>query len=272
MGTKKIAVNSDYIVLKPGNSSKIDAHVLPEESPQELKYKSLDTSVVEVAPDGTVTAKKIGNTCIVVTNDDLSISVTVIVNNSGRKKSSGNSEDSDELVGEQEINIQYSVFINPVECSIVSKEMLKYLYENKKSTTIMGDGYTIRVDGDKIVNYANELSTKLGLIQKKNGDIEFTVNNGENLCGEITLSIDLEKNEGIESKKLYLFNASKNKYEQIQYESLDNISITKAGKYLFSEEKKLYIRDYRLAIIIGIGALMILLGGYIIVRRSYWFW
>lgn len=272
VNTKRISVNNDYLVLKPGSNSQITAKVYPEDSPQDIKFKSMDSAVAEVTSDGVVTAKKVGNTCIVVSNGDNSISITVIVNNSGRasKKSSG--DDTDEIVGEGEDDIYCSGFIDPKTCVMLSKEMLKYLYENKKSTTVMGEGYSIRVDGDKILNYANELSTEIDLVKKKGGNFEFVVNEGKNICGEIFLSFDTTKNRNLEGKKLYLYNESKKKYEQIQYDSLNNISITKAGKYLFSDGEKIHINAYKFYLICGISILLLLTGCFVVVKKKYWFW
>ena len=271
--TKKISLNTDYVVLKPGNTKQIVAKVYPEESPQIFKYKSLDNSVAEVTDEGLITAKKVGNTSIVVSNGDLSVSVTVIVNSNGKtsRKTNGNTVDGDNINDTQE-QIDCNDFIDSKKCTKVTKEMLKYLYENNKSTTIIGDGCTIRVDGDKILNYTNELSTDIRLSRNKKGNYEFVINGGKDICGEIFISFDSKQRNKIEGQKLFLYNKSKKKYEQIDFEDINAISITKAGKYRFSDMPKFNISSYKMIIVIGTVSLAFFLGCFVLVKKTYWFW
>ena len=150
--------------------------------------------------------------------------------------------------------------------------MLKYLYENNKSTTIIGDGYTIRVDGDKILNYTNELSTDIRLSRNKKGNYEFVINGGKDICGEIFISFDSKQRNKIEGQKLFLYNKSKKKYEQIDFEDINAISITKAGKYRFSDMPKFNISSYKMIIVIGTVSLAFFLGCFVLVKKTYWFW
>lgn len=270
--TKKLSVNNNYLVLKPGGTIQIEAKAYPEESSQNIKYKSLDSTIAEVAESGVVTAKKTGNTTIIVSNGDQSISITVIVNNTGKSSASVGHNNKSGLVEENEKTVICKDFIDPRTCLLISKEMLKYLYENKKSTLVTGSGYSIRIDGDKIVNYANELSTDIQLLKNNDGNYEFEINKGENICGEIFLSLDTKKNKDLIGKKLYLFNESKEKYEEIQYENMNCISITKAGHYLLSDGQRWSLTDYKLIFVIGSIAIIMLLAGFVVVKKSYWFW
>jgi len=270
--TKKLSVNNNYLVLKPGGTIQIEAKAYPEESSQNIKYKSLDSTIAEVTESGLVTAKQTGNTTIIVTNGDQSISITVIVNNSGKSSTSVGHNNKSGLVAENEKTVICKDFIDPRTCLLISKEMLKYLYENKKSTLVTGSGYSIRIDGDKIVNYANELSTDIQLLKNNDGNYEFDINKGENICGEIFLSLDTKKNKDLIGKKLYLFNESKEKYEEIQYENMNCISITKAGHYLLSDGQNWSLTDYKLIFVIGSIAIIMLLAGFVVVKKSYWFW
>ena len=68
---------------------------------------------------------------------------------------------------------------------------------------VTGDGYSIIIDGKKIVNYKNELNTDIEL--ERAGDcIKFNLNDGEYLGGEGTLHIDdvKERNKSHRSVKM----------------------------------------------------------------------
>ena len=180
-----------------------------------------------------------------------------------------------ELLGSQNNErIKYSKIIKQSECPKISSELLKYIYENSKSISVIGDGYTLRVDGNKILNYENELSTSIIMTTNKYGDCEFTVNDGNNLCGEISVSFDSEMAEKfcIKGKKLFLYNEAKNVYEKIQFDTLENISITKAGKYMFSDGKKRTKNNYVAMGFGGTSFILVLLGIYVGVKKKYWFW
>lgn len=50
--------------------------------------------------------------------------------------------------------------INAKDYPVLTSNMLKYLYQNKKSITIKGQDYTIYLKGEDIVNTENELITQ----------------------------------------------------------------------------------------------------------------
>lgn len=273
VATKKIELENDYYILKPGQSGKIKATVFPDDATQEITFKALDPSIASVSEDGNIIAKKIGNTSIIVSNGDVSISATVIVNTSGGKTEEGIVDAN--FYGQKKIeNINYSKIVKQSECPKISCELLRYIYENGKSICILGAGYTIKIDGDKILNYENEFSTSIVMNINKYGDCEFTVNDGNNLCGEIVVSFDSEIAEkySLNGKKLYLYNEAKNKYEKIYFDSLDSISITKAGKYMFSDGKKRAKNNYLTMGFGGTSFIFVLLGIYVGVKKQYWFW
>ena len=157
VATKKIELSKDYFILKPGQGDRISATVVPSDASQELTFKSLDPSIVSVSDDGSIKANKVGNTSVIVSNGDVSISATVIVNTSGKQATEENEIDS-EFAGSKAFgDIRYSKIVKQAECKRISSELLRYIYENSKSISVLGDGYTIHVDGDKILNYENEL-------------------------------------------------------------------------------------------------------------------
>lgn len=274
VATKKIELSKDYFIFRPGQSDRISATVFPSDASQELTFKSLDPSIVSVSDDGSIKANKVGNTSVIVSNGDVSISATVIVNASGKQATEENEIDS-EFAGSKAFgDIRYSKILKQAECKRISSELLRYIYENSKSISVLGDGYTIHVDGDKILNYENELLTGINLTTNKYGDCEFVINDGKNLCGEISISFDSEtvRKLCIKDKKLFLYNEAKRTYERIQFDTLENISITKAGKYMFSDGKIRTKNNYLAMGFGGTSFILVLLGIYVGVKKQYWFW
>src|SRR5699024_11954549 len=89
--TDGIHLNTNYLVLKPGETAQIRGSVSPSTAPQALTFRSSDTGVATVSGGGTVTAVGTGSTSIIVSNGDSSSMVTVIVNQGGSAGSSSSS-------------------------------------------------------------------------------------------------------------------------------------------------------------------------------------
>ena len=128
-------------------------------------------------------------------------------------------------------------------------------------------GYSIIIDGKKIVNYKNELNTDIEL--ERTGDcIKFNLNDGEYLCGEVTLHID-----DVKGKYLYLYNNVKHKYELVSTEDMSRLSLSTPGKYMITAKP---IREGSAAVryILIAGGIGIIAGiaVYVAVKRRYWFW
>ena len=83
---------------------------------------------------------------------------------------------------------------------------------------------------------------------------------------------EIAEKYSLNGKKLYLYNEAKNKYEKIYFDSLDSISITKAGKYMFSDGKKRAKNNYLTMGFGGTSFIFVLLGIYVGVKKQYWFW
>lgn len=259
-----IVLNSDYRVMKPGTTYQLTASVEPEGASGSLTYKSLDTAVASVSDSGLITAKASGNTAIIVSNGELQVSVTVIVNEEGIVEEETDvqseiSEDGEEKVPER-ITVQ--------EYPVVTSAMLKYLYRNKKTVTIVGDKYTIYLDGANIVNTENELYTKL-LFHKKDTGFSMEVNNGKKLCGKIVIELG-EKVAG--ERYLYLYNAEKGTYQKLSTDTMTSLEIDTAGTYLLTTEKLSGFKIHKA--VVGGGCVLILAvaGIFIGIRRQYWFW
>ncbi|MCD8248456.1 MAG: Ig-like domain-containing protein [Lachnospiraceae bacterium] len=261
VSTTKIVLESNYLILKQGGSYQLKPSVLPAEAEQALTYKSSDTSVATVSSGGLVTAKAVGSTTIIVSNGDLMVPVSVIVNDFYDE-----SEDNLELISEIMNSESYEITVYAQQLSVIDEEMLKFFYENKKILTVIGDGYTFTIEGEQIENYKNEMKTDIEL--EESDEIAFCMNDGENMCGPVTLYLD-----HAEGKYLYLYNVSKDKYELISAASLEEITITTPGQYRIVN-KKLADRDKSILIILITGTAAVITGvvAYIVIKKKYWFW
>lgn len=262
VATDGIKVNNDYLVLKQGSTFQLSTSVTPAEANQSVSYRSIDESVATVSDKGFVSAKKVGNTTILVTNGESSVAVSVIVNQS---TSSANQEDvSDSLVEEGK---EYADSVAASAVEKVDTDMLYHIYSTGKILEIVGDGYCIEIDGKNIVNYKNEFFTDIQLVQKEEG-IKFTLNKGEFLCGEVMIHLS-----EVNGKYLYLYNTSKEKYELIETDSLNDLKLTTAGEYLISSEKLSYSTvSIIYFVLFGVVVLLAGVGVYIGVKKRYWFW
>lgn len=273
VATKAIRMNRDYLVLKPGDSFTLSGTVAPSDAVQTLHYKSINTRVATVSSSGVVNAQTVGNTSIIVSNGDFQAAVSVIVNTSVDSTNNTDiAEDSSQTSG-QEIN--YDNTIRASEKAIVDTDMLKYLYENKAALLILGDGYSISLDGNNIVNYLNEFRTDIKLNTSSDPDssknvegISFEINGSNPICGDITLYLD-----NVSGRYLYLYNESKKQYEMISSSDLSEIQISTPGKYLITSEK-LIENDSRYKEIVMVGGILVLMGliAYIGIKKRYLFW
>ena len=262
VATAGIKVNNDYLVLKQGSTFQLSTTVTPVEANQSVTYRSIDESIATVSDKGFVSAKKVGNTTILVSNGESSAAVSVIVNQS---TSSTNKDDvSGSLVEEGK---EYADRVAASAVEKIDADTLYHIYSTGKLLEIVGDGYTIEIDGKDIVNYKNEFYTDIQLVQKEEGT-SFTLNKGEFLCGEVALHFS-EPN----GKYLYLYNTSKEKYELIQTDSLRDLKLTTPGEYLISSEMLSYSTvNIIYFIVFGVVAILVGVGVYIGVKKRYWFW
>jgi uncharacterized protein YjdB len=264
IGTTAIELNSNYQVMKPGATFQIKAEVKPAGAAGGITYKSMDSQIASVSASGVITAKSCGNTSVIVSNGDMQVSVTVIVNEEGI--STENEEV--ELPKENDKSIDFPEEVNAEDYSVISKEMLKYFYENKKVLTIKGDGYTMYIDGKDIVNYENELETEL-LFQEETEGFTLTINQGKKLCGKITIDISEKVTK---EKYLYLYSSEKERYQELETENIGTLKIDTPGKYLLTARQ---LSGMKVSIVfIAIGSVAVLIGVvvYVGVKKQYWFW
>lgn len=263
VATTGIQLNSDYQVMKPSETFQIKASVQPVEAESKIIYKSTNEKVATVSSKGVVTAKVCGSAAIIVTNGEAHVSVSVIVNENGVAN-----EQMEEPVENKQEGGLLPEKVTVHKYAVISKEMLKELYETEKRLTIQGDGYTIYLDGKDIVNYENDLKTALCFKIEKNG-FSFVVNGGGKLCGKI--KIDLSEKVTNE-KYLYLYNEQKGKYQLIATENIKELSIDTEGTYLLTSEP---LSEWQWNAVLMVVAIVVILAGvgvYIGVKKQYWFW
>lgn len=278
VGTTNIQLNSNYLILKVGEEFKINAKAIPENASQDILYKSSNSNIATVTNDGNIVAKSIGNATIIVSNGDMSKAITVIVNEVGQTSSNNLSEEKiEDYVLEEKLTYNEKDLINKIETEssinintsnfeIITKSILKKLYEKKAILSIEGEGYTLVINGKDIVNYENELTTLLKFNKEKKGT-SFVLNSNNNLPGKIRIELN---NKQI--KYIYLYNNSKEKYEILDNKNKSYVELDEGGKY-FITDRKLYNTNISLIGII-IGSTLILTGviTYIVVKKKYWFW
>lgn len=264
IATTAISLNSDYQVMKPKDTFQLKAEVQPAGAAGGITYKSMNSQVASVSASGVITAKSCGDTAIIVSNGDLQVSVTVIVNEEGTavSKEEADTENSEET------EHSYPDEVSVEEYPVITKKMLKYFYEKEKVLTIKGDGYTIYLDGKDIVNFENELETGLLFQQEENG-FTLVVNSGKKLCGKLTIDISERVTK---EKYLYLYNNEKDKYQKIEAKDISTLSIDTAGNYLLTIRSLSGFRVNAILIAVGILAVVIGIGVYIGVKKQYWFW
>lgn len=262
VATSRIEVNTNYLVMKLGETYQLSARVFPSEADQSILYESVDTDVISVSGGGLVTAKKCGNATVIVKNGDLSTAVTVIVNSDNKEEKK---ETTEEIVEKEEC---FENVIYAEETQVVTKEFLKYLYEQGEVLTIYGSGYTMQINGKEIVNWENELCTNLEFKEEKDG-VSFNLNRDKKLCGMIHIQFD---EDNISGKYVYLYNPSKNKYELLKEKNIHEMNLDTEGKYLITDKELSTDKIKVIMVIIALFVVIVLIGVYIGVKKRYWFW
>lgn len=262
VATSKIEVDTTYLVLQPGESHQLRAKAMPSEAGQAMTYETMAPEIASVTAHGLVTAKQCGSGTVVVKNEDTSTAVTVIVN--------AVSKAVEEKQGTklQAIKTEYENEMYAKDYPVITTEMLKYFYENNENLTMHGLGYSIKINGEEIENWENELYTDIELKQEKQGS-SFELNRSENMCGRVTIQFAQDVLHG---KYVYLYNESKDKYELLTELDVDSMELDTAGKYLVTEKK--LQNGYRgwIIFVLAMVVVVILSGVYVGVKKKYWFW
>lgn len=259
---KGIKIEKNYIVLKPNQTQQINAVIFPENATERvLSYSSSNTSVATVSDKGLIKAVDCGSASIIVKSMDVISTITVIVNKT--------SENSDNIIVDELQTMQTDIpkTVSVADCPLVTEEMLEQLYKSKATLEIIGNDYSLQINGVEIKNIENTLNTDIRLVKEKD-NLYFTLNEKENLCGNIKISIENAENY----KYLYLYNETQGKYRLIKNSNLKDLDLNSNGKYMLTNSKVIYSRFPWAVIIIVSTILLVLSIIYIIFKRRYWFW
>ena len=284
--TDGIHLNTNYLVLKPGDTAQITGSVTPSTAPQGLTFRSSDTSVAIVNGAGLVTAVGTGSTSIVVSNGDSSSMVTVIVNqggasgggsaSSGGASSSGGGassqpEASDDPVIQQINDAQGTlVNLNQADVPTITSAMLDALRRTGKQMSVTGEGYILTVNGADIRNTQNELSTAVAFAPSASEDgVEFTLNEGGAMPCTVSLTLT-GSNAGY--SRLYLYNQATGQWQYLNSYADGVVTTDTAGRYLLTNDTLTFIHMNIYALAAAGVVLVAIVVVYIAVKKRYWFW
>ena len=284
--TDGIHLNTNYLVLKPGDTAQITGSVTPSTAPQGLTFRSSDTSVAIVNGAGLVTAVGTGSTSIVVSNGDSSSMVTVIVNqggtpgggsaSSGGASSSGGGassqpEASDDPVIQQINDAQGDlVNLNQADVPAITSAMLDALRRTGKQMSVTGEGYILTVNGADIRNTQNELSTAVAFAPSAAEDgVEFTLNEGGAMPCTVSLTLT-GSNAGY--SRLYLYNQATGQWQYLNSYADGVVTTDTAGRYLLTNDTLTFIHMNIYALAAAGVVLVAIVVVYIAVKKRYWFW
>ena len=274
--TESISVKSRYIVLKPGQQFGLEAKVSPPGASQVIKYKSQNEDIASADENGIITANDNGSTSIVISNEDYTMSVNVIVNTDG-KVNADDSKAND--INDSSIKSQDKLaekIRNSAEETIVasnvkkiSSEVLREMYGTDKKLIIECDGYDIYLNGCDISNAENELFTELDFTETDNG-IMLSQSEQYRLPGKISIKL---RNSKSDYKYFYMCSNDGKSFRKLNALSGDNtFSINSAGDYLLTTERAESFRINIVWVLGAAGVILVMSVVYIFTKRKYWFW
>lgn len=281
--TVKIASNESYLTLMPGETFQLTTLVFPSTAEQKCTYTSTNDSIIITDAEGLITAKGYGIASIIISNGDGAEIVTVVINN-GTAGFGGGSLHSNSYfsVGVEHMESSHlaslicdseskEIVLDNTDLSEIDPSALCALMNANKNLVVDKGQYVILIQGTAVANPENTFSLNIP-IEYLDGELKFTVNDGQALPGKVTLNI---RDEGLKTKKyLYLFNPSKNRYEIIDSYNVDDRSICldKGGTYLL-KDKKISQHQINKVVFGASGGVCTVLGAvYVVMKRKYWFY
>ena len=109
-----------------------------------------------------ITAKSIGSTSVIVSNEDTTILVNIIVNEVGNGTTEQNTHDTDmskikDITDEltKQIKESNDNIVKVSGISKISSSALRELYGTNKTLTVMFDEYDLSIRGQDIYNFEN---------------------------------------------------------------------------------------------------------------------
>lgn len=273
--TEAINVISKFIVLKPGEHFDLEATVQPAEASQELKFKANDDTIVSVSDDGILTAGKPGSTSVIVSNEDSTILVNVIVSTDKEAAliqipeepdDASDSQKSDSLAKQIRETNEREFIVKNLSC--ISAEVLKALYGTDKSLTVDLEEYTLSIRGQDIFNANNEINTKLEMTDVDSGML-VTFGEENKLPGTISIAL---KNATKKYKFFYLVSPKDGVYQALNSLSDNTFKVSSIGQYLLSTKNMNHRKINIVWVLGGIGVIFLLSLIYIFTKKKYWFW
>ena len=275
--TQSLSLNTNYVVLKPGSSKTITGKVSPASASQSLTFKSQDKSIATVSGSGVITGVATGATSVVVSNGTASTSVTVIVNRTA--STSGSSSDTSGEGTEDNVTTDATVAaiqnaageevsLYQSDVPAITGEILSALRTTGRSLIVLGEDYTLRIDGTSIKSTQGGFSTALTFAPDENG-LSFQL--GENGALPCVVQITLT-GENAAYSRLYLHNTASEKWQFLNSYKDGTITADTAGSYLLTNQN-LRFTNINWTFFIAAGALTVVcLIVYIAVKKRYWFW
>ena len=277
VSSQSISLNTNYVVLKPGSSKTITGKVSPASASQSLTFKSQDKSIATVSSSGVITGVATGATSVVVSNGTASTSVTVIVNRTA--STSGSSSDTSGEGTEDNVTTDATVAaiqnaageevsLYQSDVPAITGEILSALRTTGRSLIVLGEDYTLRIDGTSIKSTQGGFSTALTFAPDENG-LSFQL--GESGALPCVVQITLT-GENAAYSRLYLHNTASEKWQFLNSYKDGTITADMAGSYLLTNQN-LRFTNINWTFFIAAGALTVVcLIVYIAVKKRYWFW
>lgn len=275
--SQSLSLNTNYVVLKPGSSKTITGKVSPASASQSLTFKSQDKSIATVSGSGVITGVATGATSVVVSNGTASTSVTVIVNRTA--STSGSSSDTSGEGTEENVTTDATVAaiqnaageevsLYQSDVPVITGEILSALRTTGRSLIVLGEDYTLRIDGTSIKSTQGGFSTALTFAPDENG-LSFQL--GESGALPCVVQITLT-GENAAYSRLYLHNTASEKWQFLNSYKDGTITADTAGSYLLTNQN-LRFTNINWTFFIAAGALTVVcLIVYIAVKKRYWFW
>ena len=241
-----------------------------------FQWRAMNEDVASADENGIITANDNGSTSIVISNEDYTMSVNVIVNTDG-KVNADDSKAND--INDSSIKSQDKLaekIRNSAEETIVagnvkkiSSEVLRELYGTDKKLIIECDGYDIYLNGRDISNAENELFTELDFTETDKG-IMLSQSEQYRLPGKIRIKL---RNSKSDYKYFYMCSNDGKTFRKLNALSGDNtFSINSAGDYLLTTERAESFRINIVWVLGAAGVILLMSVVYIFTKRKYWFW
>ena len=272
--TESINVKSKYIVIKPEEQFNLEASVTPADASHNLKFKSKDESVAVVGADGVITAKSSGSTSIIVSNEDSTILINVIVSADDKEAIAQNNTDngneinnkSDSLTEQIRNSNDKKIVVKGIKK--ISSSALKELYGTDKTLIVELDDYDLSIRGQDISNANNEIDTQLDISSTDKG-ISVKIVDDKKLPGTIGVTL---KNTSEKYKYFYLVDEKTNDYRRLNALSNNMFKISSVGEYLLSTKNMEHFKINLLWVLGAAGVILTMSLIYIFSKKKYWFW